>query len=123
MKFNKEELVQTLKENREEHREIFLDALEGYKKQVIRAFEEKIEKVKEGEKVDLYTRLVQPVDKTHEYDVAIKMFEMTCDPEIELSMTQFRCFVMDDWEWKAQFEEANSSYTAKALRKKSAYDD
>ena len=113
MKFKTLYLIQTLKNNREEHKDIFLDALEGYKKKAISAFEQKIKEIVRGKKMNLYIDLTQPEDMTKEYDVAIKMFEMTCDEEVELSTSEFRSFVMDDWDWKDSFTTSNSQYTNK----------
>ena len=110
----KEELLSMLKKNREEHREVFLEALEGFRKKAIQMLEERLTLAKAGKHFDLYLHIVQPVDQTKDYDRAIKMLEMSIDVSVELSERDFQQYVLDDWSWKDQFLISNSLYSGKA---------
>jgi hypothetical protein len=117
VRVKKSELLTTLRKNRTEHREVFEEALEGYRKMAMAALEERIADAKKTKQIDLSFRLVQPVDQTKVYDRIIKMLEMSVDDEIELTQTEFANYVMDDWNWSGQFYASNSTYSPKAAQK------
>jgi hypothetical protein len=106
------ELLEKLLENRRAHREVFEDALEGYRKMMIEHLEGLLEEARQGKRINHMIQLAQPMDQTGEYDQAIKMLEMSVDDEIELTSREFGCYVMDRWDWKRQFSTSNSSYCA-----------
>lgn len=47
------------------------------------------------------------------YDQIIRMMEMSIDTEITLTADQFSSFVMDDWNWKSNFNAVNATYSSK----------
>ena len=114
MKFKKDELLAIIKKNRQEHREIFEEACDGYEKRMIAHLATMMGDVKARRPVSHHISLVQPVDQTKEYDRAIKMLNMCVEEEIELTEDKFANYVMDDWHWKGEFLGANSSYSRKA---------
>jgi len=105
-KISKEKLLKVIKENRDKHRSIFLEAIEGYQK------EAKINKLKEGKTIDQYINLPIPVDHTPEYNRVIRMIEMDVRINIELGENEFAQYVMDDWQWKREWVGTVSNYTA-----------
>lgn len=111
------ELLETLRKNREEHKQIFEEALAGYRTEVVRVLEARLADARQNRRIDLRISLVQPVDQTKEYDRAIRMCEMSVDDTIELSNEAFANYVMDDWSWSHQFLSANSTYSATARGK------
>lgn len=111
---NREQVLETLKKNRETHKKIVEEAREGYLKKAEEELKKRLSKVKEGNLVDLFFRLNLPVDQTKVYDTAIKMLEMHVDNEIELSAYQVRNLVMDEWDWKEQFIGTNALYSVTA---------
>lgn len=110
VKINKIELLTKIKENLTKHRAVFEEALEGYKKEVIKTLESRLEDARKGRRINLRIELVEPVDQTKEYQKVIKMLEMSVDNVIELSEYEFSCYVLDDWRWKDQFIASTSSY-------------
>ena len=116
MKFKKNDLVLTVQKNRDAHRAIFLEALDGYKKKAIDQLEAHIERVKRGDVYQLYVSLAEPMDHTRDYNRLLKMLDMTVDEDIEITEAQFAQYILDDWEWKRQFISTNSAYSATALR-------
>lgn len=71
---------------------------------------------KQSEVVVLLERqtLGMPVPRSYEseYDVAIEMVLWDTRDVIELTYSEFVCFVQDKWDWKAGFEEISSMYKA-----------
>ncbi|MHA2279795.1 MAG: hypothetical protein ACXAC5_02735 [Promethearchaeota archaeon] len=114
VKVKKDELLKILKENRAAHREIFEEASEAFRKEVIKVLDERLADAKAGKRIILRIDLVQPMDQTEEYDQAIRMCEMSVDDEIELSYENFRNYVLDKWHWRDQFIASNAGYSEKA---------
>lgn len=118
---NKEELLAKLEENRRDHRQVFEEAIEGFKKEVIRQLEQYIKEVKEGKNRDVYVSMPVPKDHTPDYNRAIAMVKMSVGNTITLSETDFSQYVMDDWRWQREF--IGNSYGSRTARseKFSAY--
>lgn len=117
VKVKKNELMKILLANRDEHRGIFLEALDGYHKAALKALQERVEDAKKNKKVSLFFALEQPKDQTKEYDRVIKMLEMSVDDEVKLTEQEFANYVMDDWSWMDQFLHSNVGYSARAATK------
>ena len=113
IKVRKEKLLIKLKENRKNHRELFLKAQEGYRQLVVEHLEKMLQDARDNKKVQTYVNLVAPVDQTKDYDRAIAMLEMSVDEEINVTQNEFTCYVLDDWQWKEQFVSSNSAYFSK----------
>ena len=114
---NKAKLIETVKENREAHRDIFLEAQKGYRKQAIELLDESLRCARNGKKFKMMFSLPAPVDQTEEYDKALKMLEWSVDDNIELGEQAFRQYVLDDWSWSMAFSTTNSRYTATEFAK------
>jgi hypothetical protein len=123
VRLRKSELLEKLGANRDKHKEIFLEALDGYKKAIIDALESRLADAKAGKRIDTYINLEQPIDQTKEYDRVITMLVMSLDDEIELDERQFAQYVMDDWSWKSQFLATNSVYSSTAATLSGAMED
>lgn len=114
VRVNKRAVVLALMENRKTHRQIFEEALEGYKKEVIEQLEKHLGEVKSGKPKRTYISIPFPEDHTGDYDDAIEMLEMSVDDVIELDAETFKAFYKDDWGWKNQFLMSNSGYSRTA---------
>ena len=110
----KDEALVILRKNREAHRGIFLEAVDGYKKQAVQMLEKHIDNIKKGKVARVSVSLPQPADYTKEYDRVIKMLEMSIDDTVELDDVAFGQYIMDDWNWKLQFLTSNSAYSGTA---------
>ena len=117
VKVGREELLKTLKTNRDNHRKIFEEALEGYREEAIKELEGAIADAKSGKKIRRNLTLVEPMDQTKDYDRVIRMLEMSKDAIIEISEQDFACYVLDDWRWKDQFTASNTRYLKSSLGK------
>lgn len=103
-------LIEKLTENRSHHREVFEEAIEGYRIAVITALEEQIANARSGRQVNLRLVLPQPEDHTKEYDQALAMLEHEVADEVTLDEHTYAELVLDDWGWKGQFLTASNSY-------------
>jgi len=113
-KVKKAALLETLKANRAQHQKIFEEAVEGYRKEMLKRLERFLAEVKEGRLVSQRIGLPVPTNETSSYDTAIKMLEMGTEDIVELSAQDFSCLVEDKWEWKKNFLLCNSDYSGTA---------
>lgn len=114
-KVKKEELLEILKKNRANHRKIFEEALEGYKKKMIALLLKMLKDVRKGKRVSHMISMPLPQNMTAEYDTVIRMLEMSTDNEVKLSAKDFQCFVEDRWEWRDNFIHSNAAYSMTAM--------
>ncbi len=115
MKFKKTELITILKKNRDQHREIFEEACEGYQKRMIAHLQTMLNDVKRRASVSHHIGMSIPIDQTPDYDRAIRMLDMCVDDVIELNEQTFANYVMDDWNWTNNFLASNTRYSKKAV--------
>lgn len=114
VRVDKNQVLTTLKANRENHRKIFEEALEGYRTEAIKQLDEHIKELKSGKPKRTYINVPYPEDHTEDYDTAIELLEMSVDNEIELDVETFKAFYKDAWGWKQQFLASNSGYSRTA---------
>lgn len=111
-------LVQTMKENRDAHQKQYEEALEGWQEDVITALTENLAAAKaDGEDLEQYlsVSLPKPRNYTETYDQVIQMLEFGLAEEVELSSQEFSQYVMDNWNWKAQFTHSHSMYNKRVM--------
>lgn len=112
----KSELLFAIRKNREEHRSTFLRAQEGYRAAVIAELERSLADAREGKRIRRSIELIEPIERNKDYDRVIKMLEMSTAEEVTVSETQFAQYVLDEWDWKAQFNLSNLAYAAMPCR-------
>lgn len=103
-------LIEKIKANRDDHREVFLKAQEKFKAAVIERLDTMLADARAGKKVSQYINLTAPQDHTKDYDNILAMLELSVDDVIELTQADFRQYVMDQWAWASQFGETAMSY-------------
>lgn len=112
---NKLELVTAIGINMAQHREVFLEALDGYRKAQIDLLERDLARLKSGRSLENAIRyLPAPADHTRDYQRVLKMLAMHVADTIEMSQEDFARYVMDDWQWKRDFLITSANYSAKA---------
>ena len=110
VRVNKGVLLAKLKENLARHREVFLKALDAYKKKVVEELDRRLDDARKGWRYDIAIGLAQPQDHTKDYDRVISLLEMSLNDELELTQQDFAIYVIDDWGWKQQFTPTNAAY-------------
>lgn len=106
-------LLAKIKENREKHNSLYQSAMIGYKEKLIATLEKMLSDAKEGKQIEKYIGLSEPIHNLKDYDRAIAMLETTLDTVIELDQEDFDNYFLDEWGWKEQFIQLNSSYVMK----------
>lgn len=110
VRVDKETLLNRIKINRDQHRTIFEEALEGWKKKVIEVLEERYEDALKGKNFNIAIHMPRPEDHTDQYDTVIELLSMSLDEELELTQHDFACYALDKWQWQAAFLTASASY-------------
>jgi hypothetical protein len=113
---DKERLLADVRFNRDKHREIFLEALEGYRKAALEELEAQVRDLRNGRAPEITFSIDRPRDHTRDYDRVIAMLEMHKGAEFILSETDFAQYALDDWAWKRQWAVSNSGYVSAKTR-------
>ncbi|KKL71557.1 hypothetical protein LCGC14_2093750 [marine sediment metagenome] len=108
----KVELLEVLRTNRATHRAKFDKAQEVYRERVIRELETSLRRARAGDRVEHYIRLPIPEDHTDDYNRVVEMLEMHKYDSVELTQSEFQCYVQDEWGWLKTFAANTTSYLA-----------
>jgi len=114
----KDTLLERIKTNRDEHRKIYEEAMEGWKRSVIEALDAAYKDALEGRAYRVTFHLEQPEDHSDEYDTVIELLEASLDDEFELTHQQFSNYVLDKWGWQHHFLTTSSSYGSQTAMSK-----
>ncbi len=109
---DKDEILEKLRANLEQHSKLVAEARDGYVKRAATELEKKLALVREGKVVSLSFHLKVPKDYSTVYKTAIQMLEHHQEERIVLSATEFRQLVEDEWDWTREFFGSNSAYSA-----------
>lgn len=110
----KTELREIIQANRDEHREIFEEAVEAFKARCIEELESRLKDVRAGRKINMMISLPVPEDHTEDYDRALRMLELSIDDEIDLTEEDVAQYVQDDWSWSRAWAANTGSYSNSA---------
>ena len=117
---NKNEVLEALRKNREEHFKIVVEAREAYYKESLeklRALVSQFESMPPKSPKALGFNYSPPEDHSRVYDTAIKMLEMEIGDEVTLDSSQVQCLVMDRWDWQDRFLAGTAGYSQTAQGK------
>ncbi len=117
---NKDELMNTLKENRKTHQKEYLETLTGYKKQLEDILVEQIVALKSTEPTKdfrLEVLIVAPSHHLEDYDKYIEMIKWEVKEEIEITSTEFDNLIRDEWHWTGGFKRAYNSFSGIDVKK------
>lgn len=118
VRVDKANLLKILKENRDEHRSIFLEAQRKFREVAIKALDAQLKHARNGKPFEL-ARLVAlsaPEDHTVDYDRSIQMLEMSVDDQITVDEREFQNYVQDIWNWSRDWAVSNMRYVSKNSR-------
>ncbi len=114
VKINKKELLQIVRNNREESAKEYSEANQEYERLMIENLGEAINEIKTNGRIkdaDIY--LVPPIDSSSCYDKIIKMLEISVDDVIELTHEQFSEYVLDNLPWRRYAKTTNQKYISR----------
>ena len=107
------DLLEKLYLNRTAHRELYEKAEKGYRATVIEELDKHLANARRGKPIEHFIRFDPPDDHTRDYDVAIQMLEMHVNPTIEITNSEFDCYVRNNWPWFEETLVKNTSYSQK----------
>lgn len=107
---DKDKLLEALRTNREGHAAQYEKAKAGYLKVTEEKLADLLKRVADGELVGQVWLEAPPEDRTSDYDDVIAMMEWSNGESIELTQSQFKQYVQDDWGWKRDWLTSNSVY-------------
>lgn len=120
LKYKTKDLIEVVKKNREKHMEAYVLAVKEYREQVETRLEYLLAKFKKDDTFIPRTYevgLTKPVSYEKDYDRAIMSFDLTTASEIDLNGLEFSQLIMDEWQWKSQFDTNTMVYAASAMEK------
>lgn len=113
IRVSKQELLTIVTENREKHKKEYLESIKAYRVKAAELLALELEKVVSGEKFQINFDLVKPESHEKEYDLTIKMLQMSVDEVVDIEQNEFNEMVNDEWNWKRHFRSSymsNSHY-------------
>lgn len=116
VKIKRSMLLAKVLENRAQHRELFQEASENYRKKYIKLLTGFLAKAKAGKKIERKIDLPEPMDHTPGYDRAITMLKMSVEDVIEITEERFQELVLDQWEWRDRWFASNIGYSSKIAK-------
>lgn len=108
----KNNLLKAIKENREKHMKEFEETHAGYRVALITELEEKLAAAKAGKPV-AHIEATEPTSHAKAYDRVIRMIEMSTAEVITITEQQFSQYVLDEWQWQAQFNATKALYSGR----------
>jgi hypothetical protein len=120
-RIDKTKLIAIVKTNREKHHAEWTQAQRKYQELLARKLDELAALVKtaifKDESFALHKdimrpigEIIEPVNKTEDYDMVLTMLELSVDDVIELEDHEFKSYVMDKWDWSEKAHLSNSRY-------------
>jgi hypothetical protein len=121
VRVEKKKLLAILRENRSEHRKIFLEAQVAYRKVAIALLDEQLKLARKGRPFVLQqlTQLMPPTDRTADYDRSIQMLEMSVEEYITIDEREFQNYVQDVWGWSRDWAANSLRYVSSGANKNS----
>jgi hypothetical protein len=109
MKIKKNNLIEKIIANKEEHIKEYNAAVEAYKKEAVKQLKLAAKELKGGS-LKIKLQLVTPVNNAEEYDKVVEMFQWEVNDEIELTQKEFNEYVHDDNDSSRSAKFSNSTY-------------
>lgn len=99
IRIKKTELASIIEKNKNEHRDIFLEAQKKYREQGILKLDASLQRAREGKNPAIreLNLITEPQDHTQDYERGIKMLALSVDDVIELDEAKLRCLVEDEY--------------------------
>lgn len=107
---DKARLLEALEKNRVQHEATYEKAKAGYIKVTTDQVKAFLTRLADGELLERTYLPTPPEDHTGDYDDAIAMMQWSQSDTIELTQSQFKQYVQDDWGWKDSWMVSNTAY-------------
>ena len=114
IRVTKSNLLEALKANLKKHTEEFKVSMDGYTNLCIKELRRRAGKIKADKagvpNTWLHFSMSCPSSHEDDYERLIGMLELAEDEEFEITASQYRQWVQDEWEWKSQHVMSNALY-------------
>lgn len=110
MQVDKQQLIDTLTENRGNHIKAYEEAIKVYRVKAEKALRARASEIRDGKTVDPGIGLTIPENYESQYNDAITRLEWTVGDTVELSRSEFRQFILDEWGWSNLFAASTRAY-------------
>jgi len=104
-------LVEVLKANRQKHVEEYKEAVRQFRMRACEALKRELEKAINGKRFETNLGMTRPVSHEKDYDLVIRMLELSVDDITILDPSDFNQFVNDEWSWKPSFRSSTTYYS------------
>lgn len=113
VRVNKDDVLEKLEDNHTQHMADYKEAIKGWELEVHLTAEDIASGHEVQSNLDKILRLRREKPSSHEDDYlcAIEMLKASLDDELELSSSEFKSYMLDDWHWKQEFRMSTSRYT------------
>lgn len=117
IKMNKNTLLEAVRKNRDAHKAAYEEAFADYLADLHVLLEKALPQIRDriDPRPDI-VKLKAPPLHVKTYDRVISMLEHSVGTEVELTEGIYREIVLDEWDWKDEFEAISSSYSNKSRR-------
>lgn len=113
----KAELLTKLRANLEQHKSVVIEARKGYVAKAKDHLRASLADLESGRVKSIAISLQAPQDMSETYVTTIAMMEMHQSDTIQLTASEFRMLVLDEWDWSDHFWMQNAAYSATAASK------
>jgi hypothetical protein len=107
----KDKLLKKIKQNRDEHKLIYDEAMTGWKEEVLETLKNAVQLAENYDEYNTFFDIQKPEHHLAEYDRIIEMIEWNINEIIDLDPEEFNRFVRDKWNWTNDFLSTSSSYS------------
>lgn len=105
-------LLGRLRENRERHQVSYKEAIAGYREKAKSALAGQAALFDDASYAkSVSVHMSPPENYTSVYDTVIGMLENNLDDEIVLQADEYRMFAEDEWDWMANWLQANAGFS------------
>lgn len=109
IKLKKKDLIEKIKENKENHIRDYHEAVESYKLEAKKQLDAQLKALENGS-LQIEIKLVTPQNKSDEYDKIIAMFDWEVEDFVVLSQSEFNHYVLDEAPFAINAKFLNSTY-------------
>ena len=104
-------LKNTLVANRTKHIEDFRIAMIGWRFEVGKQLRKNAKDIESENSILPYKDILPtPLNHEQDYNLIIKMCELSSDQDVTLTSQEFNQYVLDEWGWSASFSQTTAMY-------------
>ena len=111
IKVNKQQLIETIKKNKQLHIKEYKQAVIAFKKEALKQIAKLEKAVKAGNTEGIRLDLTTPQYRARDYDKLVLMFTWDLEKEVELSQGEFNQYIHDEFDFAIAAKMSNTYYS------------